>query len=293
MAERTDTPGAWAYLADAQELLAAHDGRHGEAAAQYQQAAALWQEVEAPYSEAHSRRLRAESLLQTGDPGHRAEAGNELAAAQTICVALGAPLELEAIAVLTTRYRLAPGPAQPTSSQAGLLTRREREVIALIARGYSNRAIAEALVISERTAENHVANILGKLGCISRAQAAAYLIYVAAVSNPQQGGSGAEPPSRRSRLPHLAGSAWPLSTAAHHPCPEPGTQHRVRLCQPHAGHQRPDPGPGVQPGAHESCFVGGCGTARLAELLCARRVQEFVSMVGKPGIDRHRGAALC
>ena len=56
------------------------------------------------------------------------------------------------------------------------LTRREREVIALIARGYGNRAIAGALVISERTAENHVANILGKLGCISRAQAAAYAV---------------------------------------------------------------------------------------------------------------------
>lgn len=57
-----------------------------------------------------------------------------------------------------------------------MLTRRKREVISLVARGCSNRAIAEALVISERTAENHVANILGKLGLTSRAQAAAYAV---------------------------------------------------------------------------------------------------------------------
>jgi DNA-binding NarL/FixJ family response regulator len=176
MAERTAVPGAWAYLAGAQGLLAAHDGRHGEAAALYRQAAAFWQETEAPYYEAHSRRLRAESLLQIGDPGHRAEAGNELATAQAICAALGAGPELGAIAALTTRYGLAPKPALPATSQTDVLTRREREVIALIAQGASNRVIAAALVISERTAENHVANILGKLGLTSRAQAAAYAV---------------------------------------------------------------------------------------------------------------------
>jgi DNA-binding NarL/FixJ family response regulator len=50
--------------------------------------------------------------------------------------------------------------------------------------GYSNRAIAEALVISERTAENHVANILGKLGLASRAQAAAYAVAQGLVTAP-------------------------------------------------------------------------------------------------------------
>jgi DNA-binding NarL/FixJ family response regulator len=49
-------------------------------------------------------------------------------------------------------------------------------VIALIAQGHSNRQIAEALTISEKTAEIHVGNILGKLGLTSRAQAAAYAV---------------------------------------------------------------------------------------------------------------------
>jgi DNA-binding NarL/FixJ family response regulator len=71
---------------------------------------------------------------------------------------------------------LLPRPMRSTSPLAHGLTRREREVITLIARGYSNRAIAEALVISEKTAEIHVSNILGKLGVASRTQAAAYAI---------------------------------------------------------------------------------------------------------------------
>jgi DNA-binding NarL/FixJ family response regulator len=176
LAGRLPTPLAHAALADAQGLVAASQGGHAEAAAHFQQAAALWHAVEAPYLEAHARRLGAESLLQSGSAGHLDEARAELATAQAICAALGAPPELEAIAALTTEFGLVPEPGRPAPSQSSVLTRREREVIALIARGYSNRAIAEALVISERTAENHVANILGKLGCTSRAQAAAYAV---------------------------------------------------------------------------------------------------------------------
>jgi non-specific serine/threonine protein kinase len=54
------------------------------------------------------------------------------------------------------------------------LTRREREVLALLAGGPSNRQIAEVLGISERTAEAHVANILGKTGLTSRGQVIAW-----------------------------------------------------------------------------------------------------------------------
>jgi len=50
------------------------------------------------------------------------------------------------------------------------LTRREREVVVLIVQGKSNREIAEELVLSTRTVEKHVANILSKLGLTSRAQ---------------------------------------------------------------------------------------------------------------------------
>ncbi|MER7396322.1 LuxR C-terminal-related transcriptional regulator [Streptomyces sp. NPDC000151] len=52
------------------------------------------------------------------------------------------------------------------------LTRREREVAALVREGLSNREIAERLVISKRTADAHLEHILGKLGCSSRAEIA-------------------------------------------------------------------------------------------------------------------------
>jgi non-specific serine/threonine protein kinase len=55
-----------------------------------------------------------------------------------------------------------------------VLTGREREVAVLIARGLSNRQIAEALVIAEWTVDTHVRHILNKLGFRSRAQVAAW-----------------------------------------------------------------------------------------------------------------------
>ena len=62
-----------------------------------------------------------------------------------------------------------PGPGQP-----GQLTRRERDVAALVARGQSNGQIAASLVISVRTVETHVQHIMDKLGCSTRAQIAAW-----------------------------------------------------------------------------------------------------------------------
>src|SRR5207247_1606506 len=66
-----------------------------------------------------------------------------------------------------------PPEARPPSLR-GLLTPREREVADLIARGHTNRAIAEALIISERTAEGHVERIRDKLNVRSRAEIAAW-----------------------------------------------------------------------------------------------------------------------
>jgi len=74
---------------------------------------------------------------------------------------------------------LAPKPAVPSTSSsdsAGRLTAREREVAALVAQGLTNRQIADALVVSQRTAESHVANSLSKLGLATRAQLAAWAI---------------------------------------------------------------------------------------------------------------------
>jgi len=67
------------------------------------------------------------------------------------------------------RPRPGAGPAGP-----GQLTRRERDVAALVARGQSNSQIAASLVISVRTVETHVQHIMDKLGCGTRAQIAAW-----------------------------------------------------------------------------------------------------------------------
>jgi len=56
------------------------------------------------------------------------------------------------------------------------LTRREQDVAALVARGLTNRQIAERLVIVEGTADRHVSNILSKLGFHSRAQLAVWAV---------------------------------------------------------------------------------------------------------------------
>jgi predicted ATPase/DNA-binding CsgD family transcriptional regulator len=61
------------------------------------------------------------------------------------------------------------------AGDAGPLTSREEEVAGLLAQGLSNKAIAKTLVIAQRTAETHVANVLVKLGLTSRSQVAAWV----------------------------------------------------------------------------------------------------------------------
>jgi two-component system, NarL family, response regulator LiaR len=70
---------------------------------------------------------------------------------------------------LATRPKAAPEPPP-------LLTERERDVIALLAEGQSNKQIARTLSISETTVKGHVANILGKLELADRTQAAVYAV---------------------------------------------------------------------------------------------------------------------
>jgi DNA-binding NarL/FixJ family response regulator len=62
---------------------------------------------------------------------------------------------------------------QPTQS-IERLTKREQEVLALLARGDTNRQIADALSIAEKTVSVHVSNLLSKLGLASRTQAALF-----------------------------------------------------------------------------------------------------------------------
>jgi non-specific serine/threonine protein kinase len=82
------------------------------------------------------------------------------------------PLDQAIVEALTDE---APPAARPRGDAPGEpLTPREREVAALVAAGLSNREIAARLVITERTAENHVAHILDRLGFRTRVQIAAW-----------------------------------------------------------------------------------------------------------------------
>jgi DNA-binding CsgD family transcriptional regulator/tetratricopeptide (TPR) repeat protein len=120
--------------------------------------------------------------------GRDADVQRALAAAGAVVVALAATLGDDALreqflrAAGATLHEPAPPAPRRKPAEPGALTARERDVLVLIARGYSNRAIADALVFSEKTAERHVGNILGKLGYTSRAQAAAYAVQQGLVS---------------------------------------------------------------------------------------------------------------
>lgn len=82
----------------------------------------------------------------------------------------GAPALSGAVPAMRPHAAPAVSPAHSPSA----LTPREADVVRLIARGLTNRQIADELVISERTASSHVYRLLGKLGFSSRAQVAAW-----------------------------------------------------------------------------------------------------------------------
>jgi DNA-binding NarL/FixJ family response regulator len=127
---------------------------------------------------AYCRWRQAEALVAAG--ASRAEAGEPLGRAHAVAARIGAkPLagQLELLAQ-RARLQLAPPDARTPDRRQGLeellgLTPREAEVLALLARGYTNRQIAAALVISVRTAGVHVSHILSKLHAPNRLEAAA------------------------------------------------------------------------------------------------------------------------
>ena len=142
-----------------------------------------WEELGEPHREAYARYRRAEALLFAKAP--RPEAGAELRRAHEIAGDLGAQALAVKIEDLAERARLplqppethprreleAVGPGRAVDDPFDL-TRREREVLALLAKGRTNQEIADELFISRNTAGVHVSNILGKLGVSGRVEAA-------------------------------------------------------------------------------------------------------------------------
>jgi DNA-binding CsgD family transcriptional regulator/tetratricopeptide (TPR) repeat protein len=141
----------------------------GQEGAGWEGIAAGWAALAMPYHAAYAYLRHAEALVDTRQAG-TAEA--PLRAAYDEAMRLGAePLRREA-------ERVARRGKLPLPDSAGerpslhTLTRREQEVLELVACGRTNRDIAQVLVISERTAGVHVSRILAKLGAANRAEAA-------------------------------------------------------------------------------------------------------------------------
>jgi DNA-binding NarL/FixJ family response regulator len=116
---------------------------------------------------------------------------DDLAAAIRSAVAGEVHLDPAVAGIVARHMRAGPGrrPADPRAAALAALTPREREVLAAVAQGLSNRAIGDLLGITERTARTHVSNLLAKLGLSSRTQAALLAV---------QGGLEPPPPGGRS-----------------------------------------------------------------------------------------------
>ena len=150
------------------------------------QAAREWESVERPYQSAVMRWHAAEAEV---DAGNRDEAARLAGASLAVAERLGSRWLAEEVTAFAHRARLPVGPGADGADSGAAdggdgraaeqedepfgLTPRERQVLALIAEGATNRQIGAALFIAEKTASVHVSRILGKLGVSSRTQAAA------------------------------------------------------------------------------------------------------------------------
>lgn len=141
-------------------LLAEGDARSALVA--LRRAGATWRELEAPYEAARVRVLVGMACRELGD---LEAAAMEWTAARSMFDDLGAVADVARVDQICRRVPVTP---------AGGLSRREAEVLALLATGMTNRTIAGKLVISEKTVARHVSNIFTKLGVSSRSAATAF-----------------------------------------------------------------------------------------------------------------------
>ena len=161
IAERQQSDLLGATAAHARGAVALAEGDAGRAIAPLREAWTTWQELEAPYEAARARVLIGLAYSALGDDD---AAAMELEAARDAFGSLGAVQDVVKVEGLT-------GQAQADGHG---LTKREIEVLRLVASGKSNREIAGELVISERTVARHVQNIFAKLRLSSRAAASVF-----------------------------------------------------------------------------------------------------------------------
>lgn len=144
--------------------IATAQQRYAEAEEHLRASLALAEACGAPFERALTLLALAELQAVTGKP---AEALSLLDAARNICRPLGAAPTLARIETMAARL-IADNPAVAGDYPAGL-SKRELEVLRLIAAGRSNREIADELFLSVRTVERHVSNLYTKLGMRGRA----------------------------------------------------------------------------------------------------------------------------
>lgn len=172
-------------------LVAAEDARREGAGSRavWRAVADAWQRLGQPYREAYARLREAGAAARAG---RREQAERALAACQSLAGQLPSAPLLAMAGELAQRARLATQPqppARPSAARARYdLTDRETDVLALLVTGDSNRQIARALFISDRTVAVHVSRILDKLGVRNRTEAATL--------GAQLGLSPSPPPSR-------------------------------------------------------------------------------------------------
>ncbi len=138
-------------------------------------AAARWEQLGDPWAMAMARMREADAAAATGAASRAADA---LRFAYRVAVELGAAPLVSQIEAVSRRTRISVEEPAAVHLKEGDavdlgLTPREAEVLSLVAAGRTNRQIAEALYVSEKTASVHVSNILRKLRVTSRVEAAA------------------------------------------------------------------------------------------------------------------------
>ncbi len=166
MAEETSLPLVRAFAGFSAAIACGAVGE-AEVVPHLEAALAGFSTVGLPLEEARTRLHLARVLSSSKPEVAIAEARAGLA----IFERLGATREADAAASLLRGLGVS-GKTGPKG--AGPLTKRETEVLGLVAEGLSNDQIAQRLYLSRRTVENHVAHILAKLGLTGRAQAVAY-----------------------------------------------------------------------------------------------------------------------